>query len=326
MPAPVLSIITPCYNEAHNAERCVDGVRRVLEGILGSRAYEHILADNASTDETVNILRKLAAEDPSVRVILNARNFGPARSAFNALLAARGDAVLVLLPADLQDPPELIPEFLRKWEQGYRVVCGIRKNREEGLPMRAVRKMYYRLVRRLAYVDLPVGAGDFQLVDRTVIQTLRTFEDGYPYVRGMIASCGFRTAYVEYTWRARKHGKSKNRMYDLVDQGINGIISFSNVPCRIALACGFLLSVASVLYALVTFIGGLFHVLFGDKPVAPAGIPTLIVALFFFSGVQLFFLGVLGEYICAIHRQVRKRPLVVESERINFDADETDRP
>lgn len=310
----LISIVTITYNEEDNVRECCETVRRLFSSELTGYDYEHIFADNCSTDRTVAMLRDLAAGDRRVKVILNARNFGPFRSLFNALLATKGDAVLVLLAADLQDPPDLIPDFVRKWEEGYQVVYGIRKRREEGAVMLAMRKLYYRLVDRFADIHIPPDVGEFQLIDRVVMDALRRFEDYYPYVRGMVASCGFRSTGIEYTMRARKRGLSKNRLYHSIDHAVNGIISFTNIPLRLCMLFGVLLSLASVGYAVVSLIITLFHMRFSLP-----GIPTLIVALFFFSGVQLFFIGLLGEYIGAIHSQVRKRPLVIEKERINFD-------
>ena len=181
--------------------------------------------------------------------------------------------------------------------------------------MRSVRRIYYRLVRRMANIDIPVDVGEFQLVDRKVVEALCRCDDYYPYVRGMIAACGFRSTGVPYTWKARRRGLSSNRLYDLVDQGLNGLISFSNVPLRLCMFVGFLVSMLSFLYGLVALVLNLVYY----RELAPPGVPTLIVALFFFFGFQLLLFGLLGEYISAIHSQVRKRPLVVERERINFD-------
>ena len=310
----LISIVTPVWNEELNVVDCYEAVKRLFAQDLAGYDYEHVFCDNSSIDQTVPLLRKLAADDPRVKVILNARNFGPSRSVFNAVLAAAGDAVVPLLPADLQDPPEVIVEFVRRWEAGHEVVYGIRANREEGFVMRSVRGRYYRLVNRFADIHIPPDVGEFQLIDRVVVEALRQCDDYYPYIRGMIASCGFRAVGVPFTWRARKKGRSKNRLYHLIDQGLNGLISFTNVPMRLCLFSGFALSAASLAYALITLaINLLFY-----RRFAPPGVPTLIVAIFFFSGVQLFFFGVLGEYISAIHFQVRKRPLVVERERINF--------
>jgi polyisoprenyl-phosphate glycosyltransferase len=309
----LISVVTPVFNEAENVTECYEALQRVFAQ-LPAYDYEHIFCDNASTDGTVRIVKEFAARDPRVKLIVNARNFGPFASTFNALLAATGDAVVVLLAADLQDPPEIILQFVRHWEEGYEVVYGIRANREEGFVMRAIRKSYYRLVSRFAGIEIPLDVGEFQLIDRVVLDALRQCDDYYPYIRGLIASCGFRAIGVPYTWRARKRGLSKNRLYHLTDQALNGLISFTNVPMRLCLFAGFILACLSLAVAFITFaVNLLFY-----RKLAPAGIPTLVVAIFFFSGVQLFFFGVLGEYISAIHFQVRKRPLVVERERVNF--------
>ncbi len=312
----LISIITPCFNEADNIEDCCTAIRNLFSGELAAYDYEHIFSDNASTDATPDILRKLAGADRHVKVILNARNFGPFRSDFNGLLSASGDAVLVFFAADQQDPPEVIPEMVRRWESGFEVVYGIRANREEGLVMRTTRRAYYRLVRRFAEIDIPSDAGEFQLVDRKIADQLRKVEDYYPYIRGLIANCGFRRVGVPYTWKARRKGLSKNRLYHLFDQGLNGLISFTNVPMRLCLLAGMTISLLSTLAAVLNAAVNLFYF----RRLAPPGIPTLIVAVFFFGGVQLFFLGVLGEYLSAIHGQVRRRPLVIERERMNFEA------
>lgn len=309
-----ISVLTPCFDEAANVRDCHAAVRRLFEAELAGYDWEHVFCDNASTDSTVAILKELAREDPHVRVIVNARNFGPFRSAFNGLLATRGDAVVVFLAADLQDPPEMIVEFVRRWEQGYEVVFGVRTRREENRLLAIARKLYYRLVTRFASTPIPPDVGEFQLVDRVVVEALRSFDDYYPYIRGMIASCGFRSIGIDYTWVARKRGISKNRWYHLADQGLNGMISFSNVPMRVCLGAGFVLSILSFGYAAIQLLLNVIYF----RQVAPAGTATLIVALFFFSGTQLFFLGVVGEYVMAIHSQVRRRPLVIERERINF--------
>jgi glycosyltransferase involved in cell wall biosynthesis len=310
----LISIVTPCYNEEDNVKECYETVKTLFAAKLPAYAYEHIFCDNASTDSTLALLKEIAGGDRNVRIIANARNFGPFRSLFNGVLNARGDAIVVFLPADLQDPPEVITDFVAKWQEGYDVVYGIREKREEHLIMVLLRKLYYRMITRFAEIYIPPDVGEFQLIDRKVLDALKKFEDYYPYVRGMIASCGFSSTGIEYTWKARKRGFSKNNLYRLIDQGLNGLISFTNVPLRLCMLFGFFLAGASIAYALLQLIITLVY-----YSLAPPGIPTLIIALFFFSGVQLFFIGLLGEYIGAIHAQVRKRPLVIEKERINFD-------
>lgn len=314
-----ISIVTPCFNEADNAAACRDAVAALFapEGPLAGYQREHIFADNASTDGTADILRGLAIADPAVKVILNARNFGPFRSNFNALRHATGDAVVVFLPADLQDPPEMIPEFVRLWESGVEVVAGARINRQESLPLRLCRAIFYRIVRGLSDIDIPVNVGEFQLIDRKVWEAVVSHDDHYPYIRGIIASVGFRRVIVPYTWAARRSGISKNNLPRLIDQALNGIFSFTNAPMRLCTFVGVAMALLCLLYSTVSV--ALYLVW---PNLAPRGIMTLIVALFFLSGVQLAFLGILGEYVTSIHAQVRKRPLVVERELLNLPAPE----
>ena len=312
---PLISVVTPCFNEEPNLEDCQRALKEVFARDLPDCRLEHIFCDNASTDGSVELLRRIAHEDPSVKVVVNARNYGPFRSTFNGLRHASGEAIVVLFAADLQDPPEVIVDFVREWRAGAEVVWGVRTHREESAAMRAIRKIYYRSVSRLAGIDIPLDVAEFQLIDRKVLAALLEHEDYYPYIRGMIANCGFRTKGVPYVWRARRKGFSKNRFYNLVDQGLNGLISFTNLPMRFAMFAGFGIALLAFTYALFTIIANL--ITHGSLTVP--GIPTLIVALFFFGGVQLMFLGIIGEYVSAIHFQVRKRPLVVERERINLD-------
>ena len=308
-----ISVVTPCYNEEQSIDECVEAVSRIFREQLPGYILEHIFCDNASSDRTTDILRGIASENPSVKVIINSRNFGILKNTYNGVLNASGDAVLLFMPVDLQDPPELIPEFVRHWETGYEIVYGIRAQREEGVVLRLARKAYYRLLSRLTYVDYPPDVGDFQLVDKVVLDAMKQIDDAQPFMRLMTFDCGFRSKGVSYTWRARKHGKSRNRLSHLFGQGINGIISFSGAPVRLALLAGFFLSLASIGYAMLVVVLALL-----GKINSPAGTPTIIAALFFFGGVQLFFLGVLGEYILAIYNQVRRKPMVIERERINF--------
>ncbi|MGC4113627.1 MAG: glycosyltransferase [Myxococcales bacterium] len=311
----LISVVTPCFNEEDNVEACYQAVKALFDGPLSAYEFEHVFCDNYSTDRTVEKLRAMAAADPRVKVILNARNFGPFRSNFNGVMAASGDAVVIALAADQQDPPEVIVDFVKQWEAGHKVVYGIRAQRQEGLVMRSTRRAYYRLVSRFADMEIPPDVGEFQLVDRVVVEALRKCDDYYPYIRGMIAHCGFPRVGVPFTWKARARGMSKNRLFHLIDQALNGIISFTNVPMRVAMSVGLLIATLAIGLAVVNLALNLVYY----RQFAAPGIPTLIVAVFFFGGVQLFFMGILGEYIAAIHSQVRKRPVVVERERINFD-------
>jgi len=313
-----ISIVTPCYNEEEGIRQCYATVKRIMDEELPGYAREHIFCDNCSTDRTLEVLKEIAASDPSVKIIVNARNFGILRNTYNGVLSSTGDATLLFLPADLQDPPELIPQFVRLWEQGYEIVYGIRAQRQEPFLSRTMRHLYYQIISRFSYVDYPADVGDFQLVDRKVLNAMKRFDDSQPFMRMMPFECGFRAVGVPYTWRARKFGVSRNRISQLIDQGFAGIIAFSNAPIRIAFFSGILVALASFLYAFTLLVLKLV-----GADIGPWGIPTIVISIFFFGGVQLVFLGMIGEYIISIFNQVRRRPLVVERERINFDHTDT---
>ena len=308
----LISIVTPCFNEETNVEETYRQVKALFER-LGKYRYEHIFIDNASTDNTAAILRRLAAEDKNVKVILNSRNFGHIRSPHHAVLQAPGDAVVPLV-ADLQDPIELIATFLEKWEEGHKVVMGVKSTSEESWLMFALRRFYYRLVNRLSDIELTINFHGFGLYDRIVIDAMRQMDDPYPYGRGMIAEIGFQPVKVEYAQKRRHRGITKNNFYTLYDMAMLGITSHSKVPLRLATMLGFLMS---GLCLLVGFGYLAAKLVFWDR--FSLGVAPLVVGLFLFASVQLFFIGILGEYIGAIHTHVQKRPLVVEKERINFD-------
>lgn len=309
-----ISVITPCYNEEDNILRCIAAVKEIFATRLPELDYEHIIADNASTDSTFSKMLDAAEKDSKVKLILNSRNVGPFRNMWNAMKSATGDAIIPLVPADLQDPVAIIPEFVKQWQSGSLVVYGVRKQREESLIMRTARGTYYSIIQRFADANIPKNSGEFLLADKRVIASILELNDQYPYIRGLIAQTGVKSSSVEYTWVARKHGKSKNNFLALVDQAINGFISTSRAPARIALAIGFFLSFCGIIGALVTA----FMVLFHQTEIQP-GIPTIIVSVLFFSGFQLLFLGVIGEYVLSIHGQVRQSPAMFEISRVNFN-------
>jgi glycosyltransferase involved in cell wall biosynthesis len=279
---------------------------------MDENEYVHLFIDNASVDGTQEELRKLAAEDPRVKVIINQRNFGHVRSPFHGLLQAGGEAVIVLA-ADLQDPPELIPEFVRLWRKGSKVVLGQKRNSAEAPLFFVVRRAYYRLVRRLADVDLIENVTGFGLYDRKVIEAFRALDDPYPYVRGLVSELGYPVALVPYEQPRRARGITKNNFYTLYDVAMLGITSHSKVPLRLATMLGFGASAASFLVGLAYLV---YKLVFWDR--FALGVAPVVIGLFFFASVQLFFIGIIGEYIGAIHTRVTKRPLVVEKERINF--------
>jgi glycosyltransferase involved in cell wall biosynthesis len=309
----LISVFSGCYNEEENVRECYLQVKKVFEEI-GRYRYEHIFIDNASKDRTASILREIAAEDKNVKVILNARNFGHIRSAYHAMLHARGDAVISIV-SDLQDPPELIKEFLAKWEEGFLMVIAVKQESEESLIFFTIRRAYYELVARLAEIELNKNATGFGLYDRRFIDILRELDDPYPYFRGLVSEIGLPSTKIHYFQPVRKRGITSNNFYRLYDMAMLGITNHSKVPLRLATMLGFALSFLSFGVAIV-YIG--LKLMFWNQ--FTLGIAPLVVGLFFFGSVQLFFIGILGEYIGAIHTQVLKRPLVVELERLNFDS------
>ena len=309
-----ISVVTPCYNEEVNVEICAQELQKVMQEQLSNYEYEHIFADNASTDSTLIKLRGLAAKDHRIKVIANSRNVGPFRNMWNAMKSASGDIVVPQLAADLQDPPSVIPELVKNWEAGFLVIYGVRAKREEALIMRMARGLYYRIIKKFAAAVIPLNSGEFLLADKRVIDSILAVDDQYPYIRGLIAQTGVKSTSVPYTWVKRERGKSKNRFISLIEQAINGFVSTSRVPARLALLGGFVLSFLGFAYALFTVI-----MVLTSNGSAPVGIPTIIVGIFLMGGVQLLFLGLIGEYILSIHGQVRRTPPMFEIERINFE-------
>lgn len=306
-----ISIVSGSFNEAGNVEELVDRVAKVMEN-LPQYDYEQIIIDNASTDGTSEILRKLASSNPRLKIILNSRNFGHIRSPYHGMLQAFGDAV-IYLASDLQEPPELISDFLTQWEQGAKAVVGIKDSSAESAIFFAVRRLYYGLVEKLADTRTIQNFTGFGLYDRTIIDYCKKLGDPYPYFRGLIAEIGLPAERVLYRQPLRKRGFTKNNFYTLYDLAMLGITNFSKVPLRLATMLGFLTAALSLLVA----VGYLIYKLLFWQNFA-VGTAPMVIGLFFFASVQLFFIGILGEYIGAIHTQVLKRPLVVEKERINF--------
>jgi polyisoprenyl-phosphate glycosyltransferase len=307
----LISIVTPCFNEEGNVEAVYEKVKGVFAGLPEYR-YEHLFIDNASKDRTAEILRELAAKDSNVKVILNTRNFGHIRSPFHGILQATGSAV-ILIVADLQDPPEMIVDFIREWKKGFKVVLGVKTSSEESPVMFFIRKAYYDFVTRVSDSELTKNNTGFGLYDRIVVEELRKIGDSYPYFRGLISELGYPASKIEYRQPSRKRGVTSNNFYRLYDIAMLGITSHSKVPLRIATMLGFAMSLVGFGLAVVFLIAKL---VFWNQ--FQLGLAPMLIGIFLFASVQLFFIGILGEYIGAIHTQVLKRPLVVEKERIGF--------
>jgi glycosyltransferase involved in cell wall biosynthesis len=309
----LLSIVTGCYNEEGNILELYERVCRTFADHLPEYAFELIFIDNASTDKTVEVLKSLGSKDRRVKIIVNNRNFGVIRSGYHAMLQAKGEAV-VAFASDLQDPPEMIPQFVRKWEAGYKVVLAQKTNSAESPLFALVRKMYYGLINALSEVELVRNATGFGLYDRRVVEDIRRINDPYPYVRGLICDLGYERALIPFTQPARVRGFTKNNLYSLWDLAMLGITNHSKVPLRLATLAGFCVSMLSFSVALGYLI---YKLLFWDS--FQVGTAPLVIGMFFIGAVQLVFVGLLGEYIGAIHTQVLRRPPVIERERINFD-------
>ncbi|OGA52528.1 MAG: dolichol monophosphate mannose synthase [Betaproteobacteria bacterium RIFCSPLOWO2_12_FULL_62_58] len=308
----LISVVTPCYNEEDNVAQLCERIRAQF-ATLPKYRWEHIFIDNASTDGTVDRIKAIAATDKSVKLIVNCRNYGHLRSPLHAFFQAGGDAVIVMV-SDLQDPPELIPEFIAKWEQGFKVVAGIKPKSRETALMFLVRRLYYKTINRISDVPLIENFTGFGLYDREVVEAIRNTGDRNPYFRGLIADLGYPRAEIPFVQQRRTRGVTKNNFYSLYDMAMLGVTSHSKVPLRLATMAGFGLSLLSLLVALGYLVAKL---LYWDS--FSLGTAPILIGLFFFASVQLFFIGILGEYIGAIHTQVVKRPLVVEKERVNFD-------
>jgi len=309
-----ISIVTPCYNEEENVNECARVIREVFSH-YDNYIYEHIFIDNASTDTTVEKLKDIASQDSNVKIIVNSRNFGHICSPYHGLLQATGDAVIFFV-ADLQDPPAIIHQFIQKWEEGYKSIVGVKKSSEENHIMFKIRKLYYSTVNKLSKIDLIDNFTGFGLFDREVVEILRKLDDPYPYFRGLIPEIGLKIYQIEYDQPIRRKGITKNNFFTLYDIGMLGIVSHSLVPLRLATMLGFVISLISILVAFVYLI---LKLMFWDT--FSLGMAPMVIGLFFFSSVQLFFIGIIGEYIGSIHTYSKKRPLVVEKERINFDGD-----
>ena len=313
MDKKMISVVVPTYNEQENVVPLTDTLVKIFTEELPEYNYEIIFIDNHSKDNTKALIRQICSENPNVKAIFNARNFGQMRSPVYGFKQAYGDCV-VRLNADFQDPPSLIPTFVREWEKGYKIVIGIKEKTEEGFFMAFVRRQYYKFLRKITDIGHIENFTGFGLFDKAFVDVVRNIHDPMPYFRGMVAEFGFEYKTILYQRPNRRAGKSKNHFYTLYDLAMIGITSYSKVMLRLASFLGFIIGGLSFLVALVYFIMKLVHWDWFRSGIAP-----LVIGVFFLGGVQLFFIGLLGEYVLAINSRVLDRPLVVEEERLNFN-------
>lgn len=313
MDKKLISVVVPTYNEQENVVPLTDTLVKIFAEELPEYNYEIIFIDNHSKDNTKTLIRQICSENPNVKAIFNARNFGQMRSPVYGFKQAYGDCV-VRLNADFQDPPSLIPTFVREWEKGHKIVIGIKEKTEEGFFMAFVRRQYYKFLRKITDIGHIENFTGFGLFDKAFVDVVRNIHDPMPYFRGMVAEFGFEYKTILYQRPNRRAGKSKNHFYTLYDVAMIGITSYSKVMLRLASFLGFIIGGLSFLVALVYFIMKLVHWDWFRSGIAP-----LVIGVFFLGGVQLFFIGLLGEYVLGINLRVLDRPLVVEEERLNFN-------
>ena len=307
----LISIVSPCFNESENIERFYSALITVLDQLI-EFDFEIIFIDNASTDNTVGILKTIAVQDKRLKIICNIRNFGQVRSPYWGLLQSKGLAT-ILIASDLQDPPEVIPQLMNEWLLGWKVVMARKPKSETNFFIHQLRRLYYKFLRSVSDFEVIEDANGFGLYDSSVIQIIKSFNDPYPYLRGLVGEIGFPIKSIDYIQKDRQFGKSKSNFLHLYDVAMLGLINNSTLPLRITAMIGFTIALASFCCVIFFVLMKIIH-----WENYSAGSATIISAIFFLFGLLFCFLGILGEYVASIFIQVRNRPPVIEKERINF--------
>lgn len=308
-----ISIVVPCFNEEENVVPMSEAVTALFAKELEAYDYELIFIDNDSQDNTRTLLREICAKNDRVKAIFNAKNFGQFKSPYYGLLQATGDCA-VLVACDFQDPVELIPTFVKEWENGYKIVSGIKTSSKESKIMYWLRSLYYKLIKKLSDVEQIEHFTGFGLYDRKFLEVLKNLDDSTPFLRGIVAELGFKRKDIEYQQPQRRAGKTSNNFYRLYDGAMLSITSYTKVGLRLATLFGFVCSVVSVIIAVVYLV---LKLMYWER--FTAGMAPMLIGVFLLGSIQMFFIGLLGEYILTINSRVMKRPLVVEEERINFE-------
>lgn len=311
-----ISMLIPCYNEEENVGPMSEALLQLFETQLPQYEYEILFIDNCSEDSTRDKLRLICSSHPQVKAILNAKNFGQFNSPYYGMLQTTGDCVICMC-CDFQDPLEVIPQFVAAWEEGYRIVCGIKSSSKENRIMRFLRTCYYKLIKKMSQVEQIEHFTGFGLYDRSFIEVLRKLDDPTPFLRGIVAELGFKRKEIEYEQQKRRAGKTHNNWYSLYDAAMLSFTSYTKIGLRIATIGGFIFSFISLAIALLYLI---LKLVYWNN--FQAGMAPVLIGVFLMGSVQLFFIGLLGEYIMSINTRVMKRPLVVEEERLNFEEEE----
>lgn len=308
-----ISVIIPCYNEEENIEAMYKALKNIFESKLASYDYEFIFIDNDSRDNSRKILRNLCLQDKNLKAIFNAKNFGQFNSPYYAMLKSSGDAT-ILMAADFQDPVEMIPKYVSAWEDGYKIVIGIKSSSKENALMYRLRTLYYKMIKKLSDVEQIEHFTGFGLYDKAFIKVMRDLDDPVPFLRGIVAELGFRRKEIPYEQPKRRAGITSNNLYKLYDAAMLSITSYTKIGLRLATLIGAISGCLSFVVALIYLI---LKLLYWDR--FPAGMTPILIGMLFLGSVQIFFIGMIGEYILTINQRLMKRPLVVEEERINFE-------
>lgn len=315
----VISVMIPCFNEVENVKRISESVIEIFNSKLPMYDYELLFIDNDSSDGTRDILREICGQNKRVKAIFNAKNFGQFNSPYYGLCQTTGDCTIFMC-CDFQDPVEMIPQFVEKWERGYKIVCAIKTSSKENKVMRFFRTCYYKIIRKMSDVDQIEHFTGFGLYDRSFIDILRGLDDPTPFLRGIVAELGYKRIDISYEQQKRAAGKTHNNWATLYDAAMLSFTSYTKSGLRIATIIGFILSAVSLLVALV-YLG--LKLVFWDRFVA--GTIPILLAVCVLGSIQLFFIGLLGEYVLSLHKRIMHRPLVIEEERLNFECTEDER-
>ena len=309
-----ISVLIPCYNEEENVVPISEAVIKTLTKDLPEYDYELVFIDNDSQDRTRSLIRQLCNENPKIKAIFNARNFGQFNSPYYGMLQITGDCVIEMV-ADFQDPVELIPQYVHEWEKGYKIVIGIKTSSKENRLMYWLRGCYYKMMKKLSDVEQIEQFTGSGLYDRDFIEVLRNLDDPTPFLRGIVAELGFKIKQIPYEQPKRRAGETKNHFYQLYDAAMLSITSYTKAGLRLATICGSICSLISMVVAVVYLV---MKLMYWDR--FPAGMAPVLIGMCFLGSVQIFFIGLMGEYILSINARVMKRPLVIEEERLNFAA------